>query len=156
MRIGGFDQIASNIRSAGTCSGDAAWMCSQPLDLALARVRSSARSFTSTAQTSALGEANASASDTGPHPQPRSSSVPISGGSGTSRSSTDVPRSRREPENTPFDTSTTASCPRSVTFMRRRTSSEDGSAAKYCSVAFPSRFEASEACCVFIRSPAYR
>ena len=78
MRIGGFDQIASNVRSAGTCPATRhgcarsrwtwRWRGS-----GRARVRSRPL-----AQTSALGEANASASDTAPirSPDPAASPSP--------------------------------------------------------------------------------
>ena len=60
-------------------------------------------------------------------------SLAACGGSGAWRSSTDVPKSTRLPENTPFDTSTSASLPRNVTCSVLRTSFDCGSAAKYCS-----------------------
>ena len=44
-----------------------------------------------------------------------------------------MPKSTRLPENTPFDTSTSASLPRNVTCSVLRTSFDCGSAAKYCS-----------------------
>ena len=55
-RIGGFDQIRSNVVSAGMPSAVAAWMLPMPLSSALRRVSSSARSVTSNAQMSAFGE----------------------------------------------------------------------------------------------------
>ena len=149
MRIGGFDQITSNFGSAGigsapdTCCSARGAPCSsvcamrmrsQPLRFALPAVSSSARSFTSTAHTSASGDSIAIANATGPQPQPRSRNVPCSGSSGAWRSSTEVPRSSREPENTPFEVSTSASNPRSVTCSVRRTSCEAGVAEKYCSL----------------------
>ena len=81
-RIGGFDQIRSNVVSAGMPSAVAAWMLPMPLSSALRRVSSSARSLTSNAQMSAFGEAKPNANAIGPQPQPRSRNVPSSGGSG--------------------------------------------------------------------------
>ena len=104
-----------------------------PLRFAFSSVSSSARSFTSAAHTVASGEANASERAIGPQPHPRSSRLPCSGGSGACLSNTDVPRSRRDPENTPFDTSTSVSRPRNCTCRVRRTSFDEGSAEKYCS-----------------------
>ena len=75
-----------------------------PFACALAWVRSSARSLTSTAHTFASGDSNANVRAIGPQPQPKSRKSPVSGGSGACFSNTDVPRSTREPENTPFDT----------------------------------------------------
>jgi hypothetical protein len=78
-----------------------AWIVVTPLRAALASVSSSARAFTSTAQTRACGDRNASVSAIAPLPQPRSSSSPAADGGGASRSSRDVPVSRCPWLNTP-------------------------------------------------------
>ena len=100
-RIGGFDQIAPNRRSAGTSPGSAALMFVMPCRAALRRTRSRARSFTSTAHTVASGDCKARLRAIGPQPAPRSSSCPIGGGGGTESSRMRVPSSRCSGLKTP-------------------------------------------------------
>ncbi len=114
-RIGGFDQTRSNRTSSGMPSAVVACTPSSPSAAALRRVRSSARSLTSRAQTVAAGERSARVRAMGPQPQPRSRKVPVVGGAGASSSSTAVPLSRPPGEKMPGATSTSASCPASRT-----------------------------------------
>ena len=100
-RIGGLDHIPANTTSSGTSSGRHARTFPSPAASALARTRSSARSFTSTAQIVERRRIVASHSEMGPHPQPRSSRSPPAVGSGACSSSTRVPLSRRPRANTP-------------------------------------------------------
>ena len=112
-------------------------MVPMPLISALRFVNSNARSFTSSAHTSAFGDSNAIVNAIGPQPQPKSRNVPSCAGSGTLFNSTEVPRSNRLPENTPLETSTSAVWSRSMMCSLLRTSSDVGSAAKYCSALPP-------------------
>ena len=87
MRTGGFDQMTSkrvsdSCEAANASSALSARTPLAPLDWALRCVRSTAREFTSTAHTAALGDSNDMIVAIGPHPQPRSRNVPSLGRSG--------------------------------------------------------------------------
>ncbi len=98
-RIGGFDQIRSNVRTAGTCSEPAVLggmdiAHAVQLGVAAGQLK---RAFVHIQRPHVRpsGDSKPNVSAIGPQPQPRSRNVPSSGGSGAWRSSTDVPRSTR-------------------------------------------------------------
>ena len=130
MRIGGFDQITSNITPSGISAAVTARTRPRLWRAAFSAVSSSARAFTSSAQTSSLGDASASDSAIGPQPQPRSSALPCSGGLGTSCSRMFVALSSRSPLNTDAAVLTRTGVPRNSTSISRRRSSVSGSASK--------------------------
>lgn len=93
--------MPAKLMSTGTSSGATGRMLVSRLRRALAAVRESARSLTSSAHTVAPGDRDARAQAMGPYPQPRSSSSPSRGGSGTALRSSMVPGSTALAENTP-------------------------------------------------------
>ena len=125
MRTGGLDHTASK-RTSGSrplSSGSASTctVCTLPSSLAaaLAAHSSTARGFTSTAQTLADGARTASASATGPYPQPRSSRLEASGAGLAPRSmSSAVPSSRCPCENTPVSLASSRLRPSTITSSR--------------------------------------
>ena len=80
--------------------------------------------MTSTASTCTPGLAAAIPTAIGPNPHPRSRIRPCSGGA-TVRNSTEVPRSSRVPENTPFAVVKTNSRPNTVAVISRVTMGEE-------------------------------